>query len=59
MFDPQASYISDMESREFGSHVDMIHSLQLRSSLMEPCLGPSHAIDTGKSKYFPINTDEM
>ena len=28
-----------MESREFGSHVDMIHSLQLRSSLVEP--GPS------------------
>ena len=38
-FDPRASYISDMESREFGSHVDMIHSLQLRSSLIEP--GPS------------------
>ena len=35
-FDPKASYISDMESREFGSHVDMIHSLQLRSSLVEP-----------------------
>ena len=25
-FDPRASYISDMESREFGSHVDMIQS---------------------------------
>ena len=35
-FDPKASYISDMESREFGSHVDMIQSLQLRSSLVEP-----------------------
>ena len=34
-FDPKASYISDMESREFGSHVDMIQSLQLRSSLTE------------------------
>ena len=34
-FDPKASYISDMESREFGSHVDMIQSLQLRSSLNE------------------------
>ena len=34
-FDPKASYISDMESREFGSHVDMIQSLQLRSSLSE------------------------
>lgn len=35
-FDPKASYISDMESRDFGSHVDMIQSLQLRSSLVEP-----------------------
>ena len=34
-FDPKASYISDMESREFGSHVDMIQSLQLRSSLTD------------------------
>ena len=34
--DPRASYIADMESREFGSHVDMIQTLQLRSSLMEP-----------------------
>ena len=34
-FDPKASYISDMESREFGSHVDLIQSLQLRSSLVE------------------------
>jgi len=34
-FDPRASYISDMESREFGSHVDMIQSLQLRSSVVD------------------------
>ena len=34
-FDPKASYISDMESREFGSHVDLIQSLQLRSSLVD------------------------
>ena len=34
-FDPKASYISDMESREFGSHVDLIQSLQLRSSLTD------------------------
>ena len=33
-FDPRASYISDMESREFGSHVDMIQSLQLRCVVM-------------------------
>ena len=45
--DPRASYIADMESREFGSHVDMIQTLQLRSSLMEPLTAsPLAPLDT-------------
>ena len=42
-----------MESREFGSHVDMIHSLQLRSSLIEP--GPS--LEPGLLEPSLISTD--
>ena len=43
-FDPKASYISDMESREFGSHVDLIQSLQLRSSLLDTS-GPGPGLE--------------
>ena len=51
-FDPKASYISDMESREFGSHVDMIQSLQLRSSLTDQHGEPGLLSNTARKSHL-------
>ena len=52
-FDPKASYISDMESREFGSHVDLIQSLQLRSSLVDTSGLGLEPRDLGEQLTYP------